>query len=191
MTKEKGKRLPIPLRALAWITGALSLLNLLDDLTPVKFYGALRQWISAYGEFVDSVGQSLFGWIDWYWIGVDRTEYHILVISSVLAAAASRASARTELDNGQASSALEYLIWLAIGILPPLALCLMLPSTFALVCSGLWIAFLASLALPSTSAYPEPFNDRYYLEEILSIAAIVILAVVANYMLHAVGVIGR
>ena len=89
-----------PLSLLGWVLGGLSLLNLIEELSPLKVLGKLKTWLDAYTSIVNDVGTFLFGWIDFGWIAIDQLEVHVLVIATILVSAYVRADIRAERSKG-------------------------------------------------------------------------------------------
>jgi hypothetical protein len=85
----------IPLRIMGWVLGGLSLLSLIEDLSPLELYGKLKLWLSAYTQFIGLISEGLFGWLEFRWISITFPESHVLVITSLFAAAFARAQGAT------------------------------------------------------------------------------------------------
>ena len=64
---------------IGWVLGALSLLNLVEDLTPMKIVGKLRIWLEAYSSVIETIRFRVLGWIDFAWLNVDESEAHAIV----------------------------------------------------------------------------------------------------------------
>lgn len=71
-------------RPIAWALSGLGFVSLIDDLDLVKITGWGRDWLDAYQYTVERISGFLFGWIDWWWLGVSTSEAHALVLSIVL-----------------------------------------------------------------------------------------------------------
>ena len=56
------------LSVIGWILGALSVMNLIKEFTPLKLAGLVLDWVTAYASFVSKVREVLFGWLDWHWM---------------------------------------------------------------------------------------------------------------------------
>lgn len=65
-------------RPFTWFLGALSLLTLFDDLDVVVLRSQALGWIDTYANRVESVGNWLFGWIDFDRIAWTETSSHVL-----------------------------------------------------------------------------------------------------------------
>ena len=79
------------LSVLGWVFGAMSVLNLVNDIGRVAVFGKLKTWLNAYVTFVSLMGNFLFGWIRLGWISVSPEEYHVLIVSGIFCAAYFRA----------------------------------------------------------------------------------------------------
>ena len=104
---ETGKRRirVRPTNILGWLVGGLSLLNLIEDLTPLTLFGKLKKWIHAYVAVVDQISDILFGWVHYRWVSISALETHALVVASVLIAAYFRA----EFRNCRASAIMGHI----------------------------------------------------------------------------------
>lgn len=89
---------------MGWVLGGLSLINLIEDLTPVKLLGKLEKWIDAYNLLTQKVISVLFGWIDFKWIKIDNIESHILILMFVILSAKIRSEFRYEYKKGKSIS---------------------------------------------------------------------------------------
>jgi hypothetical protein len=89
------------LSLLGWISGGLSLLNLIEDLTPLKLFRKLEKWVHAYSLFIEKISDFLFGWINLQWINISHLEAHLLVITFVVLGAYFRADYKAERGIGE------------------------------------------------------------------------------------------
>jgi hypothetical protein len=99
--KERPKTKRDIFSVMGWILGGLSLLNLVEDLTPLKLLGKLKKWMEAYTQFVETIGNFLFGWIDLWWMSISVQEMHALIIGQVILSAYYRAEVKTEKERGE------------------------------------------------------------------------------------------
>ena len=83
----------------ASITSSLSLLYLINDLSPINLQDALLSWVDEYAFFVSTVRKFLFEWIINFfnlrhpdWMSVSLNECHIFILSTIFLAAIIRAS---------------------------------------------------------------------------------------------------
>lgn len=131
---------------LGWVTGALSMLGLLDDLKWVKIHKHLQQWLDIYTQAIKKVTHVLFGWINFYWLSISTNEGHVLVLMALVAVAVYRASQRrTKRYTGKA----DWTLALGIGLLtvfPVFLAELLLPGELGLL-GGFSIFFMLSAFL--------------------------------------------
>ena len=81
---------------ISWILGALSLLNLIKDLTPLRLYGLLAEWVKAYSLFAETISLYVFGWLKNLGYELTEREAHVLIVCTILVAAVVRASGRND-----------------------------------------------------------------------------------------------
>jgi len=74
----------------SWFLGGVSLLHIIDQVSPVQLMGKLATWIDAYAELVESLRHFLLGWINWRWVNISDTEAHLIVFGSILITSAYR-----------------------------------------------------------------------------------------------------
>ncbi len=105
-----------------WIMGGLSLLELIEDLTPLMILGKLKKWLDAYSLLVDQVGNFLFGWIEIKWISISPLENHALVLAFILSAAYFRADYKLRKGKEVNYTLLASLLTALLYFLVPLIL---------------------------------------------------------------------
>ncbi len=79
-----------PVRVFTWFMGAVSLINLLSNLNIVKIRSDILLWIETYRRVVESVGEFLFGWLDFWILGISTSEIHGLILLYLIAATTAR-----------------------------------------------------------------------------------------------------
>lgn len=89
--QPKKKRSWSPWAILGRAMAAMGLLGFAREICEFDLYGRLADWHEAYSNFVNGVGDFLFGWIDLWWVGVSRLEHHAIVLSTLIASASLRA----------------------------------------------------------------------------------------------------
>lgn len=175
-----------PLQILGWLTGALSSLNLIEELSPVKIYGNLKKWLDAYTDFVEKIGNFVFGWIHFDWVEVSDLEMHALAITTVLITAYCRADFRLNISQGVdwfESFGMSLLIGMSCFwfILWPI---LLLPSRL-----GLFGAIIILLILIYSVYTTKTDNDalrtvprrKAIFNELIGVAAIFLFLIALNY----------
>ncbi|MEM9064953.1 MAG: hypothetical protein AAGB51_05625 [Planctomycetota bacterium] len=88
--------------------GALSVIYIIDEITPAKLYGKLAAWVDSYAALISATSEFLFGWIEWEWFSIHRYEAHAILLLSLSSAAfcrvtyrgARRAGARRDIAIG-------------------------------------------------------------------------------------------
>lgn len=124
---------------MGWVLGGLSLLNLIEDLSPITLFGKLAKWVDAYNLLAQRVIEFLFGWIDYKWINISNLESHVLVLMFVILSARVRVDYQFERKKGKpiifVSLVVGFLAFL--HFLHALLPALLFPS---------WYGFLGALA---------------------------------------------
>ena len=167
--------------------GGLSLLNLIEELSPLKVLGKLKIWLDAYTSIVNDVGTFLFGWIDFRWIAIDELEVHVLIIATILVSAYARADMREELSKGKGlfdeiGAVLGGAgFFMSLVVLPAL----LLPFWFGLVGTAIMASFVFLPLLfhqdnGEGSAFPP---TRIFLRELIGVFAVFLILVALNYTL--------
>ena len=182
--RKVGRRLS-PLSLLGWVMGGLSLLNLIEELSPLKVLGKLKTWLNAYTSIVNDVGTFLFGRIDFGWIAIDELEVHVLVIATILVGAYARADIREERSKG--TSLIDAIgtvfsvatIFMALVFLPAL----LFPSWAgllgaAIVAGLLFVGLLLGRQKEEVNVMPPA---RSFLRELIGVVAVFLILVALNY----------
>lgn len=181
---HKISTMNIPIRLMGWLLGGLSLLNLIEELSPVKLYGSLSKWIEAYSHFMNLINSTLFGWIDIAWISISSSESHVLVISSILSITYARANMKFECDNnGDGTFLLGVSVFsfcFGLSFIPAL----ILPSWLGLIGSvlGLFLFLLSCYVFDGDDVknrkLPSPASAR---QELLGVGAVFLILIILNY----------
>ena len=174
-----------PFSLLGWVLGGLSLLNLIEELSPLKILGKLKTWLDAYTSIVDDAGTFLFGWIDFKWIAIDQLEVHVLVIATIVASAYVRAEfseLRSQGNDpfdaiGGVLGGVIVIMWMIF--LPTL----LLPFWFALVGAAIMASFLfLPLLFHQDEREGSAFQlARSFLRELVGVVAVCLILVALNY----------
>jgi hypothetical protein len=128
-----------PSHIFAWVTGGLSLLHLIRDLSPVELFGLVKEWGDAYALLVRHTATLLFAWVNWRWMQVSENETHVLVLAVLLGAAFARATRKALRDSGYPfrpleAPAISTLTALFLCVAPQLLLAALLPDPY-----GVWV----------------------------------------------------
>ena len=188
-TKERKSRrgsaadLLRPLRVLGWLAGGLSLLNMIEDLSPLKVFGQLKSWLDAYTSFVSDLGAFLFGWIEYEWIAIDDREMHILILAMLLVGAYARAVGRMPRTpfggvGDQIGTAIAGVVFYFSCVLLP---AILVPSWYGLAASAAVLTALGALFLThdsETADFPQPHAIRV---ELVGVCGVFVLLVALNY----------
>lgn len=199
-----------PVTVITWVMGALSFLNLIREISPLKLYGLVADWANAYNLFVKQVVSFLFGWIKFGWVSLDPIEGHIFVLGFILLSAYWRSYMRHSMANMSAKdkdgafehfkdlpadkirSNLKYFVGIYVFFLvfTMLFFTLLLP---AFLLPGIWGAIISGLVLVVSvlvicvsSLFARLDDDvritlRNYFRELGAIVAAVLFIVVINY----------
>jgi hypothetical protein len=115
----------VPIRILGWIIGALSVVNLIQDVNWITMKGAIFRWVDGYERLVTGSADFLFGWIDVSWLHVSAAETHAIVLLAVFLSSNFKAWT-TKAGGGFVATALlsglrtlTYLIMAAIALILP------------------------------------------------------------------------
>lgn len=183
--KSKARSQSRLMTPLGWVLGALSVMNLLKDLTPMKIYGLLGDWLQAYASFVAAIAEPLFGWIHWRWISVSANDAHVIVLTVVFCSALTRASAEAQIEDGSSwDSAMVGGCagsFVTVG-LPVFVLTILLPQPLDAIVAGVVLLILAiffGIAFKEKDgSVPAASVVR---RELVGVASIVLLLVAINY----------
>ena len=132
----------LPIRALGWLLGGLSILNLADDLSRVSLYGKLKVWVDAYAQMIETVGPYVFGWMRFGWAAISPRELHVLVLAGICCSAYARAESQFQRTRGQTHPWLTGMMTGALYFGAVLLAALLLPSWGGLV--GASVVLLAA-----------------------------------------------
>jgi hypothetical protein len=189
----KSDRLPLPatrttsglVNLFVWTTSALSVLNLLRDLTSINLYGQLAEWVQAYTRLVAAIAGPLFGWMTWRWVGVDSIDAHILVIAMMFCSALARASTEVQMADGDRRGIAMAAAWsasLLIVFLPVVILLSVLPKPVDAVVGGGVLLFMSAafgyLFKEQDGDVPPAHIVR---RELVGVLAVVVLLIAFNY----------
>ena len=186
--KTKSGKPPLIFRIFGWTFGTLSVLNLIQDLRVLELRGLIKQWSAAYSRLVSTVGNFLFGWIDWRWIRIEADEHHVIVVAMLLGGAISRAAYSTMLRRNEpgpgptaAGMALGSFLLGAIAVL-------LLPTPWSLWTGLLFLAFAAIGVVMRDEKTKNPDVDPWdFLRELGVVVAIFAALILVNYMLFPPG----
>ncbi len=169
---------------IGWLLGGLSLLNLIEDLTPLKLLGKLRKWMEAYSLAIDRIGDFLFGWIKYEWIGINTIETHALVIISVVVAASFRAEYKINKEQGEK---FIYALLLSLGPAATVYLlfafipALLLPNWFGIAGAIIGFLIICLELFESDKKDREIASRAIIIRELRGVAIVFMLLVVLNY----------
>lgn len=173
----------------AWVTGGLSLLNLIRDLTPIELFGRVSDWVDAYSLLIRKIRFYLFAWLDWRWFNISETEGHVLVLTILFVLAWIRASDvhnRERLGDAHKprDKAFAYLVFAPFMFLPSLIVALALPDYWGTAVTAIWLSAMAkSFAGPSQEPPREQVTPAQYVRrEMLGVIMIAIAVVLVNYL---------
>ena len=185
--KTKVKSVSIPWLILSYILTATSLLNLIQDLSPISLYGKLKIWVDAYGLFIERVGEFLFGWMKVYWFGISAAEHHILAIAGLLGISAYRATYKMHRDWGYDStdsrleSTPQLLLYFSLAFVPAL----LLPDYWGSAFAGISIIVQTIRVVTHIHSPSGPISSRApgreVLIELLGVIALLVLILVINH----------
>ncbi|MFN9546788.1 MAG: hypothetical protein ACK6AD_06920 [Cyanobacteriota bacterium] len=168
---------------LGWISGGLSLLNLIEDLTPLKLFGKLEKWVQAYSLFIEKISDFLFGWINLQWINISPLEAHLLVITFVVVGAYFRVEFKAQRGHGE-SIASDLFISLGpvmtdfflLALLPAL----LLPTWFGIAGATIGFVYICWYYLwPDSMGYCAYSRALY--KELVGALIVLMLLVILNY----------
>jgi hypothetical protein len=183
--KERPKTKRDIFSVMGWILGGLSLLNLVEDLTPLKLLGKLKKWMEAYTQFVETIGNFLFGWIDLWWMSISVQEMHALIIGQVILSAYYRAEVKTEKERGETLidavgvSFITCFFWFLLLIVPAL----FLPSWIGLLGTTAALAFICLAFFSPDEERQVVASRKLIVGELAGVITVFTLLVVLNYTL--------
>lgn len=186
-TQSKSSAWGRPLVALSYLLSTASLLNLIQDLSPLALYGKLKVWIDAYSLVVHSIGDFLFSWMHFAWLGISRTEHHVIAIAGLLGVSAYRATYKVHrewgYDFGQASEHAQPFValYFALAFFP----CLLLPDHWGTALSAVCVIAYSTTVFRHKHSPWGPISSQApgaaVLRELLGILAILLIVLVINY----------
>ena len=104
MAKNHSKPNPVGSAARGLI-GAVGIVGLLDDITPLALYGQLKNWYDAYFGVLEKMRVSCFGWVEHLplgldrWFGITPLEAHLTVVLVLLMVSLQRAIFFSTIDD--------------------------------------------------------------------------------------------
>ena len=159
------------------VLGGLSLLNLIDDLSPINLNGKLLNLSKAYHEFIKAWISPLFGWIHFSWISISPTETHVIVVQCILITAILRGAVRNSDGNWSLKDVaylpVVYFSFLRYSLFPAL----LLPIWIGTIGAIIGAVFVAALYAVNSDDIPR----RYAWEEIKGIALAFFILIILNY----------
>lgn len=172
----------LAIRLLGWITGGLSVLNLIKDTTPLQLYGLVREWSDAYARLVEKIGAAVFGWINWSWIRIDNSENHVILIAIIIGSSLGRASHFTSIRKGKQDSIFKSTV-AGITLIGGLFVFLMamIPSPWGVII-GLAFEFLL-LLIYIFGKSDDIVDTKDFRKEILVVLAGFVILILANYFI--------
>lgn len=174
-----------PSRIFGWVLGALSVLNLVEDLNLARIVGFVEQWLAAYAAMIRAITGFVFGWISFGWVSLSESEAHMLVVASVFAAAFARAYARpqisTKLDAFVLPAMYSGLMVLILVLIPAL----LLPGDAGVNGAGIGLALILSVSFLTSRAPGERIPPaRAVLSELVGVVGVAAILVAASYALR-------
>ncbi len=170
----------------AWVTGGLSLLNLLEDLSPLTLYDKIGEWTNAYSTFVERVAGWLFGWLDFGWVSMDSREAHLFVVTLIVFSAYFRADLRDAPKAPSLDAAERF--GESIGVTLVMVFVILLPSIILPLWTGIVgsaIAFLLMLIaiLFGASDDFQPAPPSSFFRELIAVTGVCFVLIAVNYAL--------
>lgn len=159
------------------VLGGLSLLNLIDDLSPINLNGKLLSLSKAYDEFIKAWISPLFGWIHFSWISISPTETHVIVVHSIVFTALFRGVVRNSDGNWSlkvvADIPVAYFLFLRYSLIPALLFPLWIGTIGAIIGAALVTAMCVN--------HLGGITKRYAWEEVKGIALSFFILIILNY----------
>ncbi len=189
---SKGERFRFNgLSIFGWVLGGLSALNLIHDLSPVKLYGLVKDWADGYQFLVEKIGNFLFGWIDWRWVTIDKTEMHVVILAILLGSATMRASRTAHLQAGVPPAAAfigAAAAAVLVIVLPVLIIAALLPSPWGLLGSAAYLPWAAyEFGFRNEEADEGVPAAKDVQQEFLGVTAVFALLIALNYSMSLAG----
>jgi len=180
--EDEEKRKPIfGFRILGWVFGGLSILSLVQDLSPLLLYGKLKIWVEAYGGFVENIRAFLFGWINFGWISISSIEAHLLVINGIICFSFARAETAFRKSKGR-NMAMALYVGKSKGIR-----IFLFVLFFALILPSMWGFGMAAIAMIWTSSMMLFFDfdnkspSKNVRKELIGSLSVFVFLVALNY----------
>lgn len=167
-------------RVFGWVLGALSILNLVEDLNLARIVGFLQQWLDAYSALTRFISEVFFGWIAFGWVSLTQAEANVLIIASVIGAAFARAYARPQITSKIEAFALPAMYTAILVVLLVMLPALLLPGRAGLTGAGFGLGLILALAFLTKrrpgDRIPPATNVVQELVGVVGLAAILIAA---------------
>jgi hypothetical protein len=145
------------------LVGAIGIIGLLDDITPVTLYGHLQQWYKTYFGMIEKFRAFCFGWTEHLPVGLDRyfgvttLEAHLTVVLMLLLVSLQRAMFFSNIDTALEEcppwlARFPFVVPLLIGCFAPLfalsigVAMLVYPSWVTLPFCGFQLVFILLVA---------------------------------------------
>jgi hypothetical protein len=166
-----------------WALGAMSVLNLVQDIGKFAVFGKLKVWLDAYVLLVRQLGSLLFGWINIWVFDVTEAEMHVLVVSAVFSAAVFRAEyvhERPRTNDAFRTAGAAFggaLFCFAFALIPIVAF----PGYWGMGLAVISMLFAATLWLTNTEQDPRLAPGRIVFRELLGVLGTFALLVALNY----------
>lgn len=194
MEVRTSKR-PVGLRLLGWLIGALSVVNLIEDLSFVKLTGRLSSWLDAYANLVDSLSQFAFGWLEhlaFDWLpgvsfGVTSNESHFVVLAALLSIAEIKAIHKNPFRYPRVSSASRVfgLLFMFAGAVFLMAWpAILAQEPYSIWMQSFYLSFwiLASFLLDRSPYVTDGPTRRDKWHELVGVLAIAMMIIAVNYI---------
>jgi hypothetical protein len=173
------------LSVLGWVFGAMSVLNLVNDIGRVAVFGKLKTWLDAYVTFVSLMGNFFFGWIKLGWISVSPEEYHVLIVMGIFCAAYFRAEYPLTRSQGNTKvdaffTALTIsLIYFLFALVPVL----LFGGIWGVAAGIVGIIFFTVITLPNHGPGATYANGAAVRRELYGVLGVFLVLLAVNYSL--------
>lgn len=140
--------------------------------------------INTYMFFVRSIGDFLFGWINFTWISISSEEYHVLVFASIFSFAAFRAEYAYEKKHKLRGSAIAtatfvFFIDFAFAFIPSI----LLPGYWGVVSAVLGTIFIMIIFFINPDSADSKFaSGTEYKREFISVLKFFLVLMSINYL---------